>query len=172
MVAPCVLVWGCSADGVMGDKGACCCMPDVRAVLYSGTRAALHVRGVCDGRYMLLVPLAPLGAVAGAASCPAIGMVGGKGACHCLPNACTLLYGGTRAALHEFGGRGGRCVLLVPLAPLAHLALALLRLLASGRRRPYKLPPYCFWTSIMALGGDADQMCTIYDLVSVYLSRT
>ena len=128
--------------------------------------------GVCGWRYMLLVPLAPLGAMAGAASCPAIGMVGGKGSCHYLPNACTLLYGGTRAALHEYGGRGGRCVLLVPLAPLAHLTWALLRLLAFCRRRPYKLPPYCFWTSIMALGGGADQICTIYDLVSLYLSMT
>ena len=27
---------GCSADGVMGDKGACCCVPDARAVLYGG----------------------------------------------------------------------------------------------------------------------------------------
>ena len=121
----------------MGDKGACCCMPDVRAVLYSGTRAALHVRGVCDGRCVLLVPLAPLGAVAGAVSCPAIGMVGGKGACHCLPNACTLLYGGTRAALHEYGGRGGRCVLLVPLAPLARLGWALPSLPVFGRGTPY-----------------------------------
>ena len=51
---------GCSADGVMGDKGACCCVPDARAVLYSGIRAALHVCGVCCGRYVLLVPLAPL----------------------------------------------------------------------------------------------------------------
>ena len=51
---------GCSADGVMGDKGACCCVPDARVVLYSGIRAALHVCGVCCGRYVLLVPLAPL----------------------------------------------------------------------------------------------------------------
>ena len=63
--------------------------------------------------------------------------MGGKGAYQHLPNACTVLYGGTRAALHEFCGRDGRCVLLVPLAPLAHLAWALLRLLAFGRRRPY-----------------------------------
>ena len=121
----------------MGDKGACCCMPDVRAVLYSGTRAALHVRGVCDGRYMLLVPLAPLGAVAGAASCPAIGVVGGKGACYHLPNARTVLYGGTRAALHVHGGRSGRCVLLAALAPLARLGWALPSLPVFGRGTPY-----------------------------------
>ena len=94
-------------------------------------------------------------------ACPETGAVGGKGAYQHLPNACTVLYGGTRAALHEFCGRDGRCVLLVPLAPLAHLARALLRLLAFDRRRPYKLPPCCFWTSIMALGGGADQICTI-----------
>ena len=66
-----------------------------------------------------------------------------------------------QAYAYEFCGRDGRCVLLVPLAPLAHLAWALLRLLAFGRSRPYKLTLYCFWTSIMALGGDADQICTI-----------
>ena len=97
-------------------------------------------------------------------ACPETGAVGGKGAYQHLPNACTVLYGGTRAALHEFCGRDGHCVLLAPLAPLAHLAWALLKLLrltSFGRCRPYKLPPYCFWTSIMAWGGGADQICTI-----------
>jgi hypothetical protein len=121
LIAPWALAWGCSADGVMGDKGACCCVPDARAVLYSGTRAALHVRGVCGGRYVLLVPLAPLDAVAGAASCPATGVVGGKGARYHLPNARTVLYGGTRAALHVRCVRSGRCVPLAALAPLARL---------------------------------------------------
>ena len=45
----------------MGDKGACCSMPDACAVLYSGIRSALHVRGGRGGRYVLLAPplLAP-----------------------------------------------------------------------------------------------------------------
>ena len=60
LIAPVGAGVGCSADGVMGDKGACCCVPDARAVIYSGIRAALHVCGVCCGRYVLLVPLAPL----------------------------------------------------------------------------------------------------------------
>ena len=112
-------------------------MPDARAVLYSGTRAALHVRGVCGGRYVLLVPFAPLGAVAGAASRPAIGVVGGKGARYHLPNARTVLHGGTRAALHVHGRRGGRCVLLAPFAPLARLGWTLPRLPVFGSRTPY-----------------------------------
>jgi hypothetical protein len=112
-------------------------VPDARAVLYSGTRAALHVRGVCGGRYVLLVPFAPLGAVAGAASRPAIGVVGGKGARYHLPNARTVLYGGTRAALHVHGGRSGRCVLLAALAPLARLGWALPSLPVFGRGTPY-----------------------------------
>ena len=60
LIAPVGAGVGCSADGVMGDKGACCCVPDARAVLYGGIRAALHVRGGCGGRYVLLAPRAPL----------------------------------------------------------------------------------------------------------------
>ena len=51
---------GCSADGVMGGKGVCCCLPDARAVLYGGIRAASHVRDVRGVRYVLLAPRAPL----------------------------------------------------------------------------------------------------------------
>jgi len=51
---------GCSADGVMGGKGVCCCLPDARAVLYGGIRAAPHVRDVRGVRYVLLAPRAPL----------------------------------------------------------------------------------------------------------------
>ena len=61
LIAPVGAGVGCSADGVMGDKGACCCVPDARAVIYGGIRAALHVRGGRGGRYVLLAPplLAP-----------------------------------------------------------------------------------------------------------------
>ena len=51
---------GCSADGVMGGKGVCCCLPGARAVLYGGIRAAPHVRDVRGVRYVLLAPRAPL----------------------------------------------------------------------------------------------------------------
>ena len=139
-------------------------------MLYGSLRAALYVCSVCGGCHALLAPLVPLGAVGGASHYPANCMVGGKSACYHLPNARAMLYGGTRTALHMRGGRGGRYVLLAPLAPLAHLRWALPRLLVFGRRRPFKLLRYCFWSCFMALGGGAEQKFTIQDLVSVYLS--
>jgi hypothetical protein len=51
---------GCSADGVVGGKGACCCLPDARAVPHGNVRAAPHVRGVRGVRYVLLAPRLPL----------------------------------------------------------------------------------------------------------------
>ena len=54
-----------------------------------------------------------------------------------LPNARTVLYGGTRAALHVHGGRSGRCVLLAALTPLARLGWALPSLPVFGRCTPY-----------------------------------
>jgi hypothetical protein len=63
--------------------------------------------------------------------------VGGKGARYHLPNARTVLHGGTRAALHVRGRRGGRCVLLAPFAPLARLGWTLPRLPVFGSRTPY-----------------------------------
>ena len=92
-------------------------------------------------------------------------MVGGKGACYHLPNVRTILHGGTRAALHVHGGRGGLYVLLAPLAPLGRLGWALPRLLEFGRSRPYKLTPHCSGTCVIALGGNAGQNFTIKDLV-------
>jgi|SaaInlStandDraft_7_1057024.scaffolds.fasta_scaffold198233_2 hypothetical protein len=69
--------------------------------------------------------------------CSATGVVGGKGARYHLPNARTVLHGGTRAALHVRGRRGGRCVLLAPFAPLARLGWTLPRLPVFGSRTPY-----------------------------------
>ena len=51
---------GCSADGVVGGKGACCCLPDARAVPHGNVRAAPHVRDVRGVRYVLLAPRLPL----------------------------------------------------------------------------------------------------------------
>lgn len=54
---------GLPADGTTSDKGACCCPPDARAVLCGSLLAALHACSACGGRYVLLVPLVPLGGV-------------------------------------------------------------------------------------------------------------